>query len=146
MTYLDILIKIRRIMRSVNLESKKIEKEFGVSIPQLLCLQYLSQQEGYKAPSSDIKEFINLNASTLSGIIKRLERKGLVAKLPHTEDRRITFITLTAQGADLINSAPGTLQERLSIQLDCLSPEIIQDLEQKIDLLAKLLSSPKTKV
>lgn len=141
MTYLDILIKIRRIIRSVNLESKKIEKEFGISIPQLLCLQYLSQQAGYRAPASEIKAFINLNASTVSGIIKRLESKGLIAKAPHSEDKRITLIILTARGAELLDNAPTTLQEKLTNRLDQLSPAVIAELNQNIDLLVNLMDA-----
>ncbi len=38
MDYKEILIQIRRIVRSINLESKKIQKDFSVSIPQILCL------------------------------------------------------------------------------------------------------------
>lgn len=141
MTYLDILIKIRQIIRSVNLESKKIEKKFGISIPQLLCLQFLTQQPEYKASATAIKEFINLNASTVSGIIKRLETKGLVAKVPHPEDRRITQIILTAQGAELIDSTPTTLQEKLTRRLERLPPEQIKDLCENIDLLITLMDA-----
>ena len=44
MQYIEILVKLRKIIRSINLESKKIEKKFGISIPQLMCLQFLSEQ------------------------------------------------------------------------------------------------------
>lgn len=71
MQYLEILVKLRKIIRSINLESKKIQKEFGISIPQLLVLQYLSEQADYKASGKDIKSYINLNASTVSGIVHR---------------------------------------------------------------------------
>lgn len=141
MTYLDILIKLRRIIRSVNLESKKIEKGFGISIPQLLCLQYLSQQSAYRAPASKIKAFINLNASTVSGIIKRLETKGLVARTPHPDDKRIILIVLTAQGAELLKNAPTTLQEKLTRRLDQLSPAVIEELHRNIDLLVNLMDA-----
>ena len=47
--YTEILTDIRKIVRSINLESKRIQKDFGVSIPQLLCLSYLSSCEGYQS-------------------------------------------------------------------------------------------------
>lgn len=80
MTFSDILIKLRRIVRSVNLESKKVEKEQGVSIPQLLCLQFLAEQEDFKTNAAKLKTFLNLNASTVSGIIRRLEKKRIGCK------------------------------------------------------------------
>jgi len=137
--YIEILIKLRKIIRSINLESKKIEKELGISIPQLLVLQYLSDQPDYRAFAKDIKGYINLNASTVSGIISRLESKGLVAKLPKPNDKRAVFITLTAKGAELLRKSPTTLQEKLSHRLKKLSPEQIDELDRNIELLTNIM-------
>jgi DNA-binding MarR family transcriptional regulator len=141
MQYLEILVKLRKIIRSINLESKKIEKQFGISIPQLLCLQYLSEQEDYKTTASKLKEYLKLNASTVSGILTRLETKSLVARLPNPQDRRATFITLTAKGADLLKDPPTTLQEKLSVRLSKLAPEKINTLNENIDLLVQLMEA-----
>lgn len=139
MKYLEVLVKLRRIIRSINLESKRIEKQFGISIPQLLVLQYLSDQDEYRASAKDIKGYINLNASTVSGIVSRLEVKGLVAKLPRTDDRRASYVTLTAKGADLLKESPTTLQEKLSSRLQRLSVEQIAELNSNIELLTRIL-------
>ncbi len=139
MKYIEILVKLRKIIRSINLESKKIEKELGVSIPQLLVLQYLSDQEDYKAFAKDIKAYINLNASTVSGIISRLESKGLVARLPKPNDKRAIYITLTAKGAVLIQKSPTTLQEKVSQKLKKLTPVQIDELDKNIELLTAIM-------
>src|SRR6056297_3703570 len=96
----EILIKVRKIVRSINLESKKIQKEYGVSIPQVLCLNYLQKAEGFQATQGEIRKFLNLNSSTVSGIIDRLERKGYVARLPRSGDKRVVNITLTSGGEE----------------------------------------------
>ena len=49
MNYTEIIIKIRQIVRSINLESKKVQSDFGVSIPQVLCLEFLKQSPNYQA-------------------------------------------------------------------------------------------------
>ncbi|MBQ0736240.1 MarR family winged helix-turn-helix transcriptional regulator [Aquimarina celericrescens] len=139
MKYIEILVKLRKIIRSINLESKKIEKELGVSIPQLLVLQYLSDQTDYRAFAKDIKAYINLNASTVSGIISRLESKGLVARLPEPNDKRATYITLTAKGAELLQKSPTTLQEKLSQKLKKLTPFQIDELDRNIELLTSIM-------
>ncbi|MBP2832598.1 MarR family transcriptional regulator [Aquimarina sp. U1-2] len=139
MKYIEILVKLRKIIRSINLESKKIEKELGVSIPQLLVLQYLSDQQDYRAFAKDIKAYINLNASTVSGIITRLESKGLVARLPEPNDKRATYITLTAKGAELLQKSPTTLQEKLSQKLKKLTPSQIGELDRNIELLTSIM-------
>ena len=140
MKYIEILVKLRKIIRSINLESKKIEKEFGISIPQLLVLKYLSDQNDYRAFAKDIKGYINLNASTVSGIISRLESKNLVYKMTKPNDKRATYIILTAKGADLLHKSPPTLQEKLSQRLKKLTPEQIEELDRNIELLTLILT------
>ncbi len=139
MNFTDILIKLRKIVRSVNLESKRVEKQFDVSIPQLLCLQFLADQHEYRANAKQLKEFLNLNASTVSGIISRLEKKGFVAKLPKLNDRRITWISLTVKGMEILKNAPITFQQKLSEKLQELPPEKIKTIVEGIDLLTKLM-------
>ena len=141
MQYLEILVKLRKIIRSINLESKKIQKEFGISIPQLLVLQYLSEQEDYKASGKDIKNYINLNASTVSGIVHRLEEKGLVARLPNSRDKRGMFVTLTAKGAELLKESPTTLQEKITKRLRSLSHKQIEELNSSIEVLTQLMDA-----
>ena len=77
----DILIKIRKIVRSVDIESKKIQKEHGVSIPQVLCLNFLRESNNYQTTQGELRKFLSLNPSTVSGIINRLEKKGYLARL-----------------------------------------------------------------
>ncbi|MFT5055993.1 MAG: DNA-binding MarR family transcriptional regulator [Pseudoalteromonas distincta] len=139
MKYIEILIKLRKIIRSINLESKKIEKELGISIPQFLVLQYLSNQDDYRAFAKDIKSYLNLNASTVSGIISRLDSKSLVARSTKPDDKRASFIILTAKGADLINKYPPTLQEKLTQRLKKLSPDQIAELDRNIELLTVIM-------
>lgn len=139
MNYTDILVNIRKIIRSVNLESKRIEKEYGISIPQLLCLQYLSQQANYQAAPKAIKDYLQLNASTVTGILVRLEKKGLVAKLPKSKDKRVSPVVLTAQGAELIDRTPEPMHDQLKSKLNQLSPEAILQLQQAFDTIINFL-------
>jgi len=139
MDYTEILIKIRRIIRSMNLESKKIQKEHGVSIPQVLCLNYLNNCDDYQSTHKEIKNYLNLNSSTVTGIIDRLEKKGLVARLPKKEDKRTTYIALTSIGAKLLDKIPALLHERLSIKLEKLPRNKINELNQSLDILIHYL-------
>ena len=135
----DILIQIRKIVRSINLESKKIQKEYGVSIPQVLCLNYLHNAPNFQSTQSDVKKFLNLNSSTVSGIIGRLEKKGLLARLPKTLDKRIVNIALTSAGDELITSMPSLLHEQLSDKLNSLDSADLEMIEHGLDVLVRLL-------
>lgn len=134
-----ILIKIRKIARSINLESKKIQKEHGVSIPQVLCLSYLHGSKNYQATQGDIRKFMNLNSSTASGIINRLEAKGLVARLPKSGDKRVVTIALTSKGDQLLKKIPALLHEQLSEKLKNLDRKSLEQMENSLELLVNIL-------
>jgi len=135
----EILIKIRKIVRSINLESKKIQKEYGVSIPQVLCLNYLHSSTNYQTTQGDIRKFMNLNSSTASGIINRLEAKGLIARLPKSGDKRVVNIVLTSNGAKLLNKIPSLLHEQLSEKLQKLDNKSLVQIKKSLDLLIDML-------
>ncbi len=135
----EILIKIRKIVRSVDIESKKIQKEYGVSIPQVLCLNFLHQSSNYQSTQGEIRKFLNLNSSTVSGIINRLEKKGFLARLPKSGDKRVVNIALTSAGDDLLNSIPPLLHEQLSEKLQKLDSKILQSVEDSLNILVTLL-------
>lgn len=139
MVYSDILIKVRQIVRSINIESKKIQKSYGVSIPQVLCLSYLQNAPDYQASQKEITKYLNLNSSTVTGIIKRLEKKGLLARLPKTGDKRVAKLALTSTGDTLLKNIPPLLHERLKGKLEKLNPQEITKIKASLDTLIKLL-------
>lgn len=144
MNYTEILIHIRKIVRALNLESKRIQKEFGVSIPQLLCLGYLSECKDYKATHKDVAGFLNLNRSTVTGIISRLEKKGLVARLPKMGDRRVTYITLTSAGFKMLDNSPKLMHERLAATLPALPETELHNIDHSLRTLISCLGIEQT--
>jgi DNA-binding MarR family transcriptional regulator len=121
--YSEVMISVRKIVRAVNLESKRVEKNLGISIPQLLTLKHLNEQHDYKSTMRRLRVFLSLNASTVTGIVARLESKGYIARLPDPNDKRSTPIVLTSKGNELIKKSNESLHERISKNLDRISDE-----------------------
>lgn len=141
----EILITIRKIVRSINLESKKIQKEYGVSIPQILCLSYLHASKNYQSTQGEIRKFLNLNSSTASGIVDRLENKGFLARLPKQGDKRVVNIALTSKGANLLLQIPALLHDKLSEKLQLLPENKIQQIQESLHTLVALLNLEEIK-
>jgi DNA-binding MarR family transcriptional regulator len=135
----EILIKIRKIVRSVDIESKKIQKDYGVSIPQILCLNFLLNSPNYQSTQGEIRKFLNLNPSTVSGIINRLEVKGFLARLPKSGDKRVVNIALTSAGDKLLSTIPPLLHEQLSERLKKLDDVELRKVEDSLNTLVNLL-------
>lgn len=143
MDYTEIIISLRKILRAINLENKRVEKENGISIPQLLCLQFLSKQEGLSASPKAIKEYLQLNASTVSGIVARLDKKGFVAKLPNASDRRMYLVALTSLGDKLLTNTPPLLHQKLSNKLKDMPELKVASIHSSIKLLVEIFDADK---
>jgi DNA-binding MarR family transcriptional regulator len=139
MDTIDVLMIIRQIMRTINMESKRIDKDYGVSIPQVLALKFLKNRPGFQATQNDLRKFLNLNPSSVHGIIERLEAKGLVARLPKMGDKRNVHLSLTSKGDSLIQKIPPTLHDRLARNLELQDQNTIEQLKNHLHLLSRLM-------
>jgi DNA-binding MarR family transcriptional regulator len=62
-------------------------------------LNYLMEKENVNA--KDFSDQFGLEGSTVTGILDRLERKGLISRIIDTNDRRAYKITITDAGLSL---------------------------------------------
>ena len=106
----EILVSIRKIIRAIDLRSKRLMSEVGVTGPQLLVLQAVSQHD--TAPSlGEIAKRVSLSQATVTSIMGRLEAKGLVSRAKSASDRRRVEVSLTGEGVAALERAPSPLQE-----------------------------------
>ena len=102
---------LRRIMRAVDIHSRKLSAEYKVTGPQLLCRQTL--HDDGPLTTSALAKLIHLSNSTIVGILDRMEQKGWVRRERSSGDRRIVLVDLTTAGEEFLAEAPGLLQARL---------------------------------
>jgi MarR family transcriptional regulator, organic hydroperoxide resistance regulator len=111
-------------------ESRRVTKEVARSAeltgPQLTVLKVL---EGVGDLSlSELSERIRAQNSTVTGIIDRMEREGLVVRARSTEDRRVVNIQLTEKGARIAREIAVEPMEIFRSALESLSAGEMRDL------------------
>ena len=104
----ELLGLIRKISQAVDVHSKYLNKNFGLTGPQLVMLQELSDGE---LTVSGLARRISLSQGTVTDIIHRLEKKDLIIKRRSNQDKRRVLITLSEKCKDLLALAPPPLQE-----------------------------------
>ncbi|MBN1422306.1 MAG: MarR family transcriptional regulator [Planctomycetes bacterium] len=136
---LRILRAFRRIIRAVDMYSRKLHNEHDVTGPQLLCLLAVSK-EGPLTPS-EIGRSAFLSPSTVVGILDRLESKGLVLRERDRQDRRIVRVSVTEKGRTLASRSPSPLQDSLANALEGMTEleraTIALSLERVVELMER---------
>jgi DNA-binding MarR family transcriptional regulator len=82
-------------------ELEKLMKPYGLTLIQLRILRYL----GTKEPVShgELSNFVNRDVSTMTGILDRLEAKGLISRTINPTNRRQYMITINEDGQRLVS-------------------------------------------
>lgn len=112
----EILRSLRQIMRAVDLHSRRLSSEYGLTGPQLVTLQELRRRGSTSA--SVLARAIHLSGPTMTGILKRLENRELITRERSLRDRRNVEVRLTEAGRNVLERAPSPLQERFLRELD----------------------------
>jgi len=85
------------------------------------------QGEPYELPPSVLAKMYLLTTGAMTNRIDGLEKRSLVERKPHPEDRRSLFISLTQKGADLIDRAIEVRAEEATNIVNCLKePERVE--------------------
>jgi DNA-binding MarR family transcriptional regulator len=139
-----ILKSLRRIVRAVDLYSRELRSTCGLTVPQLVCLATIVREGQITAVSLSFQ--IHVSASTLVGILDRLEKRKLIERVRSRQDRRQVIITATAAGEEEVRRAPSPLQESLVTGLRSLSSERQAIIAQSLDKVVELMEAKEIKV
>src|SRR5690606_10477736 len=98
---------MRRIARAFELHSRRLAREFDLTLPQhivLACVRDLGE-----VTSRAISEEADVSPATVVGILDKLEAKGLIQRYRSTRDRRIVHTRITQKGEETLALAPAPL-------------------------------------
>ncbi|MFC1602707.1 MarR family winged helix-turn-helix transcriptional regulator [Pseudomonadota bacterium] len=108
-THDKVLVALRQIIRAIDLHSKKLERESGLTGPQLLVMKAIIQAD--PATAGQVAREVNLSQATVTSILDRLERKVYLRRERSNEDKRKVLIQLTEAGRAVLKQAPALMQE-----------------------------------
>jgi DNA-binding MarR family transcriptional regulator len=108
--------------------------DFDLAPGQLMALKWLDPEA--PVPMRELAQALACDNSNVTGIVDRLEERGLVCRRPCDHDRRVKLLCITPEGMELRTRVKQRLHE---------PPEALQRLSaaeqrQLRDLLAKALA------
>ena len=128
---------LRPALLKINRELRRETRAEGISASQVSLLVAIKY-----APGIGVRELATserVSAPAMTKHVNRLERDGLVARTPSTEDRRRVGLTLTEEGQRVLRRVRSRRTAWLSSRLGRLDSEQLAALEAAVDPLMKLL-------
>lgn len=114
----------------------RIGAEHDLSLTQLRVLGILRDR---RPRMSDLAAFLGLDKSTLSGLVDRAERRGLLTRAAGPDDKRAVVVLITDAGRELTQRLHEEIQDALAPATGRIEPQQRRQLTQ---LLEPLLTPP----
>lgn len=105
---LEFMRAIWGVSHGLQSTSKRMEAELGITGPQRLVVRILGCCPGVSA--GHLATILHLHPSTLTGVLRRLESRGVIERSAGERDRRQTFLRLTAIGRAVDRRHAGTVE------------------------------------
>jgi DNA-binding MarR family transcriptional regulator len=104
-----VMIALRKIIRAIDINSRKLVKRVGLTGPQLLILMEISRND--EITPGEIAQAVSLSQATVTGILERMAKRKLLNRKRSQSDKRRILVSLTKLGQQAIKDAPPLMQE-----------------------------------
>ena len=105
----NVMINLRKIIRAIDMNSKKLIKRVGLTGPQLVILHEIERCDEISA--GDVARAVSLSQATVTGILDRLEKRGLVVRQRSKHDKRRIMVSITDAGRRILETKPPLMQD-----------------------------------
>ena len=138
---IEIFDNFRRVFQAVQEQSKRVERETGLTGPQAWTMRTLADHGPIKI--SDIARRMYLHVATVVGIIDRLEIRGFVRRTRDLKDRRVVHVELTEEGRSVVSKAPQVAQGMLLAGMELMPSRKLRTLHSGLEMMVGLLDAQK---
>ncbi|MCR8632177.1 MarR family winged helix-turn-helix transcriptional regulator [Paenibacillus radicis (ex Xue et al. 2023)] len=130
LSIMDSLVQLSFLVHAI---LNRVGAEHDVSIIQIRLFGILRDRE---LSMLQLAEYLNLDKSSITGLINRAERRGLVERTNSLYDRRVINVRVTPEGQKIIQVASSEIERQIKTVTGTLSE---YERSQFIALASKIL-------
>jgi DNA-binding MarR family transcriptional regulator len=97
-----VLLRIVKMAEYLKREQATVFKRYGITFPQYNVLRVLDGSENGQEKLSSVSRILLVAVSNLSGLVRRLEKEGLIVRKRDPGDDRVTIVEITQRGKDIL--------------------------------------------
>lgn len=134
---LDFLRLVWVVDHGLQRTSRRMERQLGITGPQRFVLRLVGRFPGVTA--GQLADALGVHPSTMTGVLKRLQRKRLLVRRTDPRDRRRSFLALTDAGQALNVDPGGTVEGAVAQVLERLPRGKVTNTREVLTALADAL-------
>jgi DNA-binding MarR family transcriptional regulator len=133
--------RLRPVLLKLARELRREVHALGVTGGQVALLIQIRKHKGVGA--RELADLERISPAAMSGYIARLQKAGLVTRVPDDKDRRRQVLELTEEAESVLRSVRSRRTAWLAERLERLEPEELAAIESALEPLSRLLEAAK---
>jgi DNA-binding MarR family transcriptional regulator len=141
---LDFLRLLWSVEHSLQRASKQMQSTLGVTGPQRLVLLIVSKAPGISA--GELARTVRLHPSTITGVLQRLVRKGLLTREQDPTDTRRVRLRVRHQARSLVGRSGGTVEGAIARELRRVPAAHLRHARLVLSMITAALDAPRRRL
>jgi DNA-binding MarR family transcriptional regulator len=134
---LDFMRVLWSIDHSLQRMSKRMTASLGITGPQRLVIRLVGRYPGITP--GELAQVLLVHPSTLTGVLERLHRRGIITRRRDPGDRRRIFLGLTAKGRRYDANRKETIESVVRTVIGNASPGALRATRRVLERLGEAL-------
>ena len=136
-------MKIAKLLQEVMLLFKhkmtKVVEDTGVTTLQMMIMGIISKEKTLKI--TELSGKLSLSNSTVSGIVDKMEKLGMVERARSEQDRRVVYVSISPNFVDMHQNFHKRFEENIALIINKSTPEELNKILEGLEVLKRLLKS-----
>jgi Transcriptional regulators len=143
MENLDESMKVAKLLQEVMLlfrhkVTKGVENT-GITPLQMMVMGIISKEKTLKI--TELSSKLNLSNSTVSGIVDKMEKLGMIERTRSEVDRRVVYVSMSPSFTEMHQAFHKRFEEIIAQSIDKSTPEELNKILDGLEILKRLLTS-----
>lgn len=129
----DIEYLLREMSLLIKRKGREILNHFPITPPQFTALLWLNEEGDMTI--GELSQKMYLACSTMTDLIDRMEKNGVVVRVRDERDRRVVRVRMLERGKAIIEDVMKARREYLAEILSRFSPEDVESIRKRLSML-----------
>lgn len=148
MENLDESMKVAKLLQEVMLlfrhKMTKVVEDTGITPLQMMVMGIICKEKQLKI--TELSGKLNLSTSTVSSIVDRMEKLGIIERTRSKEDRRVVYVSLSPNFREMHQTFHKRFEETIAKSINMGTPEELNIILDGLEILKKILISNQEKL